>query len=103
MIRSDTEYPFILINAFSEDVRTPLWNVAKFVKRFREITKQMNISHYKRLISENQKLFLNVKPGHHSGNSTSEKYNHSACFNLLFHEYCIEHSKAIEVKDGYSL
>lgn len=96
--RPNADYPFILINAFEDDLRTPLWNVLKFASRFRNMVSTQNVQTLPRFILEQKKLFLNIESGHHMGTFQNEQMGNVEVFKLCFHEFAILGSPAVDRK-----
>lgn len=87
----------MLMNVYSDDVRTPLWNSLKFTERFRSrasINSQFILE--QGIIQKSKKLFLNIKEGHHSGPSSQREHNYENALNISFLEFVFDNSLEIE-------
>ena len=87
--------------AYQEDIRTPLWNILKYINRFRERVESPQINTFPLLIRENKKVFLDIQTGHHLGQADLEDSVLSDSIKLSFHEFAILESP--EVVDSFKL
>lgn len=81
-----TEYPAVLISAFKDDYRTPLWNVLKYMRQFRETVKAP--TRIKEFCDKNIALLL--EEGSHLGNGDSEGSNERNAITTSFYEWIVE-------------
>lgn len=81
-----TEYPAVLVSAFKNDYRTPLWNVLKYTRQFRETV--ADPVRTKLFCDKNIALLLDE--GSHLGNGDSEGHNERNAITTAFYEWIVE-------------
>ncbi|EGR32260.1 oligopeptidase b, putative [Ichthyophthirius multifiliis] len=84
-IRFDTEYPAVFITCGSSDHRAPLWNVLKYVNRFRERSKSPQ------KVNEfcDKNILVNILDSGHNGESGAIQGIKEKSIYLAFLEYVV--------------
>ena len=91
-LRNDTEYPAVLITAYEDDYRTPLWSILKYIKKFREnVAKSRRVEEF---CDGNIVLDLG-RGGHLGGGDNQESLKEQTLVNTFF-EWIVE-EKSLDV------
>ena len=95
-----SEYPAMLLTAFKDDYRTPLWNVFKYTAKFRSLAKSP--TRVREFCDKN--LAVIIDEGSHLGTSDNEANIERSALSTAFFEWIIEErSNDVEKKVRYSL
>ena len=80
------EYPSVLITAFKDDYRTPLWNVLKYTSKFRDTVKKPQ--KVKEFCDKN--ICMIVDEGSHLGTNDSQSNVERNAISTAYFEWIVE-------------
>lgn len=98
-IRRDVEYPSVLISIGSEDYRTPLWGVLKYVKRFRKrVQKPKRVEEF-----AEKNILVKVDSASHLGSVEIDENIRNIAVQFGFFQAVFEHSKDLTSEHKFKI